>query len=474
MGGFQSLIMRFLPIDKHHLLSSLPGSPVPRRNVVRREDINRKVRVFLTFLAGQGSAQALNLLTGFVVLRWLDIGSYAKYGLTYGFQSTTNILIDLGFSATIVALVGHRVGDRLVIGKYVRAGRQFRLRLLAAVMPVAGICFLVMTRRLHWATASRIGLLLSIFVSIYFSGLEGYYGSALIVTRRLGIYYRIQVCVSLARLAGCSILHFTGNFSAVSAVWINAAGMVGSGLAYKKTSRQIMDEPLCGSPAIERQMLRYVMPNIPGAIFYALQGQIALFLIAIVGQNKGVAQVSALGRIGQLFVLMNAFTGMVLEPWFARSTDNQVLPRYFAALGTGLCFSILLVGLSVACPGCFLWALGRNYQRLNAELAWTILSGCVSYLTALTWIAISARRLIYWSSTFLNIALILVAQVAFIVLAGVPTTLRAVQFGFVSALASLIAQCINLTYGLKRGPRVQLAVDETDDRVAVTADALIS
>lgn len=90
----------------------------------------------------------------------------------------------------------------------------------------------------------------------------------------------------------------------------------------------------------------------------------------------------------------------------------------------------------------------------------------------LTWTVISARRLVYWSSTFLNIGLILAAEIVFLSVVGVPTTLRAVQFGFVSALAGLIAQCINLMYGLKHGPRVKLFVEETDDRVSAAGDIL--
>jgi O-antigen/teichoic acid export membrane protein len=444
------------------------------RHIFSRDGMSRKARILLTFLAGQGSAQALNLIMGFLVLRWLDVGSYARYGLTYGFQTTTNILIDLGFAATIVALVGHRVGERAVIGNYVRAGRHLRLRMLAAVMPIAGIVFIFMTHRLQWTAATQIGLLLSILVSIYFSGLQAYYGSALVVTRRLGTYYRVQVCAFGGRLAGCALLHFAGHLNALSAVWINTAGLVGIALAYKAISRQLVEEPLRASLPVVRQMIRYVMPNIPGVIFYALQGQMALFLIAILGHTKGIAQVSALARLGQLFVMLTTFNGVVIEPWFARSTEEHVVPKYFVALAGAVAISVLSVGFSIIWPGALLWILGKNYQDLKIELAWTIASSCTSYLMALTWTVISARRLIYWSSTFLNIGLILAAQVGFIVVVGVSTTLRAVQFGFVSALASFLAQCINLTYGLKRGPRVSLTVDQAEESMAAAGSVLIS
>jgi hypothetical protein len=442
--------------------------------IFKPEGARRRARILLTFLAGQGSVQALNLTVGFVVLHWLDVTSYARYGLTYGFQSTTNLLIDLGFSATIVALVGHRVEDRTVIGNYVRAGRHLRLRMLAVIMPIAGVIFVFMTRRLQWPAASQIGLLLSIFVSIYFSGLQAYYGAALVVTSRLASYYQVQVWAAALRLAGCVALHVAGHLDALSAVWVNSAGVVGAGLAYKVICRQLLEEPLRVSLPIVRQMIRYVTPNIPGAIFYALQGQLSLFLIAILGRTTGVAQVSALARLGQIFLLLYYFNAIVIEPWFARSAEQDVVPRYFAALAAAVFFSVIFVTVSIIWPRSLLWILGKNYANLKTELAWTIVSSCTGYLMTLTWTVISGRRLIYWRSTFLNIGLIVTAQIAFIVFVGVPTTLRAVQFGFVSALAGLIAQCINLTYGLKRGPRVHLSVDETNERMAVAGNVLVS
>ena len=436
--------------------------------------IRRRTKIVLTFLAGQGSTQALNLIAGFLVLRWLDVDSYAKYGLTYGFQSTASVLIDLGFSATIVAMIGPRVEDRRVIGNYVRAARQLRLRMITVVMPVTAVVYALMTHRLQWSAASQLSLFLSILVTIYFSGLQAYYGAAFIVSRRLAAYYRILVVAALSRVAGCTALHFAGRLDAASAVWINAAGVVGTGIACQVLSRGLIEEPRRSSPPIVRQMIRYVTPNIPGVIFYAVQAQLALFLIASLGPNKGVAQVAALSRIGQLLVFLYALNGMVIEPWFARSPKEKVLPRYFLTAALAFCFSISFVGVSVARPAWLLWIFGKNYQNLDVELAWMVVSVCLSYLASLTWTVITARRLIYWSTTFINIGLILVTEVAFAALIGTATTLRAIQFGCAGALASLVAQCINLAHGTSRGPRVGLVAEETDGGLSLVADALVS
>ncbi|WP_257237060.1 hypothetical protein, partial [Nostoc sp. 'Peltigera malacea cyanobiont' DB3992] len=46
--------------------------------------------------------------------------------MAFGFQSTFGILIDLGFSGTIIALVGDRIYDKKVVGSYIYAGKHFR------------------------------------------------------------------------------------------------------------------------------------------------------------------------------------------------------------------------------------------------------------------------------------------------------------------------------------------------------------
>jgi hypothetical protein len=205
-------------------------------------------------------------------------------------------------------------------------------------------------------------------------------------------------------------------------------------------------------------MIDYVLPNLPGVVFFALQGQISVFLISALGHTKGIGQVAALGRLGQIFTLVVALNGTVLEPWFAKSPEGEVLKRYLVAAGITIFFSVVFVGFAIAVPSGLLWILGPHYGDLRLEVSWTALNGCTSYLAGLTWTVISARRFIYWTSTFLNIGLILTTQVIFLLVGDVSTPLQAVKFGFASIAASLLAQVINLGYGLWRGPRIDLVV----------------
>jgi O-antigen/teichoic acid export membrane protein len=421
----------------------------------------RRARLLLTFFLGQGCAQTLNLLSGFLVLRWLDVGDYAQYGLTFGFQTTINLLVDLGFSTTIIALVGHRVDERSVVGDYIRAGRTLRVRVQWIVSPLSGIVFFYLTRHLSWDIRRQCSLFASIVIANYFSGVQAYYTPPLIIRRKLGTHYAIQSLSASFRILAFVLAYKTNILSAELAVWTNTIAIAIAGILYRICAKSHLNEPAKANIAVVKQMVGYVLPTLPGVIFFALQGQISVFLIAAFGQNRAVAQVAALSRLGQVFAFVSALNPTILEPWFARSPEQAILRRYIVSGFITVVFSSILVLLAGFHPAVFLWILGHHYGGLHKEVFWTILAGCTNYLAMLTWTVISARRLVYWRSTFVNIALVLGTQISFLAFHGITTSLDAVQFGSISVAASLLAQFTNLAHGLRNGPRLHLVADQS-------------
>jgi len=434
-------------------------------------NLQRRARILLTFMGGQGAAQGLNLLCGLFILRWLPITEYSQYGLVYGFQMLVNAGLDLGFAGTIVALVGHRINDKSIIGNYVLAGRRMRTKMMLFVLPAVSIFYYFMTKHLHWQASTQVLLLLSICVSVNVSGFQSYYTSPLIIHRRLTKYYRILILTALFRLVACYLLFKVGWINSVTAAWVNVAGIALTGFSLRAACRDLVEEPKKVNPSFTRQMVRYAMPNIPGLLFFALQGQISIFLIATFGSSTGIAQVSALGRIGQIFTLLNSINGVIVEPWFAKDDGRNVVRRYLYLVGIVLVGSAAFVGFTALFPNLLLHFLGKKYADLRLEVVWVVLQGCIGFLLGMTWTVISARRLIFWQTTFVNIIAITISQIGFIVFVGVTSPLRAIQMGCLSVTASLAAQVYNLSYGLKRGPRIDIEEHEhvREDSLPLTA-----
>jgi O-antigen/teichoic acid export membrane protein len=425
-------------------------------NKFASEKARRRLRILLVYITGQGSAQLLSLSIGLLLLRWLNVDNYAQFSVAFGFQTTLSLLTDMGFAGTIVALVGPRGDDPQVVGAYIRSGRHWRNVMLAWLTPIAAFVYIGIVRRHHWDAVSSTLLFFSIVASIYFSGMVSYYGAPLLIRGRLSHFYRHQLAGAAFRIVACGILYFTGGLSAWTTSWANALGFFLIGWLNSRESRPFIAQPVHPIPEITRQMARYVMPNLPSLIFFAFQGQISLFLISFFGQTRSIAEVGALGRLGQIFLLLSGFNGAVIEPFMARLPKERILPSYLTVLAaaSAICLAICLVGFIE--PGALLLLLGAKYESLQRETGWLVLGSSLTYLSGVVWTMGAARRWIFWTTGWISIGLIVVTQVVFLILIRVDSTLHVIWFGAATSAGYFISALFNGVYGYVRGPRIQI------------------
>ncbi|MGP8184814.1 MAG: lipopolysaccharide biosynthesis protein [Terracidiphilus sp.] len=436
----------------------MPGLVNSLGSWLRSENSRRRIRVILVYLTGQGLVQFTNLLTGFLLLRWFTVNDYAQFIVAFTFQLTLGFLTDLGFSGTIIALVGPRGDDPAVVGSYIRSGRRLRNIMLLCLTPVAAVVYVHITRQHHWPALTSFLLFASVVASIYFSGTVSYFGAPLLIRGRLSHYYRHQLAGALFRILACGALYLVGFLSAWATSWINTLGYLVVGWLFARESRAFVALPERADSGTTRQMLQYLMPQLPNVVFYALQGQIALFLISFFGQTRNIAEVGALGRMGQLFLLLSGFNGTVIEPFIARLPGQRVLRSYLLVSLFALAICVPICCLGFIDPKLLLILLGPKYASLSRETGWLILSSCVGYLTGVLWTMTAARRWIYWTTTWTSISLILVAQALFLWQIRIDNTMNAILFGLITNTAYLAAVLFNSAYGYVRGPRIEIEV----------------
>lgn len=423
---------------------------------LRSENTRRRARVVLVYLTGQGLVQFINLLVGFLLLRWLSVDSYAQFVVAFTFQLTMSFLTDLGFSGTIIALVGPRNHDPAVIGSYIRSGRRLRNILLLVLTPIAAVVYVQIVRQHHWTALTSILLFASVVASIYFSGTVSYFGAPLLIRGQLSRYYRHQLAGALFRIVACGALYLAGVLSAWATSWINALGFLVIGWLYSRESRPLATLPRHADRETTRQMVQYILPNLPSYLFFALQGQIALFLISFFGHTRNIAEVGALGRLGQLFLLLSGFNNTVIEPFMARQPEGKVLRAYLtiALSAAAICVPLCCVGFFA--PQFLLLLLGSKYSSLSRETGWLVLSSCIGYLVGLLCLMNSSRRWIFWTTSVLDIVLVVTAQTVFLCLFRVDNTLNAILFGLSTNSAYLAGALFNSFYGRIRGPRIKI------------------
>ncbi len=353
----------------------------------------------------QMAFQALQLVTGFLLASWMSIEAYAQYGLAIGFQNVLSQLTDLGIAGSLVALVGDRIHDKEVIGRHIRATLSFRRLMLLILGPLSAIGFFLLARTHGWSVSEGIILFSSILGFLIFQGRTACYTAPLLMHMQVGPLYRPGVMLNAAKLAGCALLHGFSALSASAVCWLNAIGAMFTGRLYHASARRYVTEPIDDRADAEtrRAVLRYIAPLVPVTVFYAFQGQIQVLLITMFGKSQGIAEVTALGRLGQIFLILVTFNSTLLTPFIARVPFSRLAVRYLQA-------ALFMVGVAGAFstaayffPDLFLSLLGQKYMGLHRELGLSVLSSSIGFVSGGVYAMNNTRK---WTFRWVSVAAI--------------------------------------------------------------------
>ena len=155
----------------------------------------------------------------------------------------------------------------------------------------------------------------------------------------------------------------------------------------------------------------------------------------------------------ELFVLLGAFNGIVIEPYIAKANRSDLPKRYFQILGISIFIASMICVMGFVFPQPLLWLLGSKYQKLRTEVGWVVAGACLSYVGGVMWSMHSARRWIYWWGTFAYIGIILITQVGCLILMDLSTTLGVIYFSLISTLAVMVIHVANATFGFRYGAK---------------------
>lgn len=432
--------------------------------------VTSKSRMVVQFFAAQGLTMFGNLLYGILCVRLLPTGEYAKFVILFGVQATMVILMDVNFSGTLMPLIGDRVDDRRLIADYVASLRRLADWLYGFISIIGILVFPWLVRNRGWDRRTQWEMIVIMLVACWFLRISAAYGTVLILLRDRSTWYRGQMISSYGTLTLLGVVWALGLLTGITAILLNVLGMVFVGTYYFYHARRQLGTPGTSTREKRREIVRLALPNVPQAIFFALQGQIALFLIAIFGHTTSVASVGALGRLGQLFALPMQMNPLLVTPYFAKLPKERLLKSYMIALAIAGVITVTVGVLASRLPELFLWVLGPKYHDLRLEVVLVIAAGAVACFTDLLWTINSARRFIYWSNNVLNILFILVLQVLFILHADLGTVRSVLWLNLGTNIVTLFINVLSGVYGFVRGPRtIQATIPES----ALEAEAYI-
>jgi len=204
----------------------------------------------------------------------------------------------------------------------------------------------------------------------------------------------------------------------------------------------------------KREMLRYLAPIMPSNIFNSFFGQIQIFIIAYFGSVNNIAEVGALGRLSQLFLLLSAFNMMIVEPAIAKTDHNSLFKKYIFIAIAALFISFFITWSAYSFPDIYLWVLGNKYSHLDKQLIWLIAAAGVNFLSTTIWTMSSARKWVFWWGTAFYITTVILCQLCGILTFNLATTTGVLQLSLLTAIGILIVQLSITIVGFQKEKRL--------------------
>lgn len=424
---------------------------VQERHREEQGTLRRWIGILSAYLTAQTLTQLLGIAAGLLLINVLPVAEFALYTLALSVITFFTFASDLGSTSSLVYFF-HRART---------AGEDFQ-PYLDAVLSLRRAAFLLgalaVAAGFPWmATAKGFGVAESLLVtggivlSVWFQISASLRVLALRLAARYGQSYRAEVAGGGIRLLLVLALVASRLLWAWLAVLASALAAAGAALLARSAGEGRASTDL---RPYRRRVLRYLVPSLPSALYFSIQGPLTIWLAASFGGTRNIAEVGALGRLGLILGILSNLTGVVFLPRLARITEEAVYRRRYLQFGSLLLSAALgLVVLAALFPEAFLFLLGKRYAGLHRELL-LVMAG--TGLTLLGGYAVSVNLARSWNRWEGLAVLALIGAQAFLVsVLPLSTTSGVLLFQVFTALVGLLLQLLITLGGFLRPRWVQ-------------------
>ena len=412
---------------------------------VFRERLRRWVKILSAYFTAQTLTQLAGSAAGLLFVNLMPVREFALYTLAFSVITFFNFASDLGSTTSLVYFF-HQAQ---------KEGGDFAPQ-LAAVLSLRRLGFLlgavaVVAAFPRTAGAKGFGLAESLLVTggillcVWFQIGSSLRVLALRLEDRYGHSYRAEIAGGLTRLLLAAALVAAARLEAWLGVLTSAVAAAVVYLLARPFSSPVAVSRIDLAP-YRRKVIRYLLPTLPSALFFAIQGPLNVWLAATFGGTRNIAEVGALGRLGLLVGIFSSLTGVVFLPRLARIADERLYRRRFLQFGAALAAVALAMFVAAAAlPGLFLLLLGKHYSGLHRELL-LVVGG--AGLTLLDGYAVSvnlARSWTRWQGA--AVGSLIAVQALLVALLPLSTTAGVLSFNLLGGAAALLGQLAILAVG---------------------------
>lgn len=411
--------------------------------------LNKKIFEWIRLIGITGitqvGVQVIGFLSGILIIRFLPLEEYAFYILANTMLGTITLIADGGISASVMSQGGSVWQDKRKLGAIVATGldlrKKFAIGSLALSLPI--LAYLLLQNGASWL---MVVLIILTLIPAFYAELSD---SLLDIVPKL--HQNIPALQKNQGLVSVGRLFMT--ISMVSLLPFTFTALIASGLPriYGNIKLQKIAEPYIIKEKPDKKVRKKIMSTVkrimPGAVYYCLSGQITIWILSILGNTNGLAQLGALGKFAVALSIISTIVSYLIIPRYARQRElKAVLFKYYVQI-----LVTVLIVLSAAIliiyifPNQFLWILGDSYADLEIELFYTMIGSGIGILSGVAVMLNMSRNWIV--KPILSISISIISVLVGVAIFEV-TELQGVLL--LNIFLAMVQLCIHGSYGLFR------------------------
>lgn len=405
------------------------------------------VGVVAGLMLGQAGVRLLQFLGGILIVRWLPVDEFALFTVASLLLTLVTLGANLGLTNALISLgapVREQTGR---LAALFAASQRLSRRLFVFALPVVvAVAVLLLPR--HSSDAGYALLVLAAVLAL------GYLQVELNLARSVFNLQHDARAMSLSGIVemACRLLLLAILLVSPLAAAALLAGILGAAVGRRVAWRRLRAVGVLHgrANAADRARLRaFIGPLVPSTLYFAFQGQIAVFVLSIAGQTQYLAEYGALARLGQVVSLLAVLNPFLIQPLFARvATVRVYATRSLLVVGAWIALAVVILLTAHGVPGAWLFILGDQYRELSAELPLALLVA-VLHLLGMSLYAIAIARSDTRGQSWV-IAPSLAAQLAFIAVHGVHSVSDALVVSLIPALFYALLQAVLIVRNIRQ------------------------
>lgn len=355
----------------------------------------KTVRVVLGTVFAQGLVLGLGFLAGILVVRFLPPLEYAAYTVITASVGAQIAIADAGLGNAMISRGGQTLLQPDKLGAVFNAGFAVRRRALFWLTPIGVLVTASALFRLGFDVLPSLAIALTTAPQLFLSTLTVVLETVPRLRQNVVALQRLQLSFNSLRLLITALALWVSKF-AFAAVLASALAQWWYCIRLRTLAEKDLNRGVPRDHQLENELTRQVRQTLPFAIYFAISGQLSLWLVSLFGAATAVASVGALGRLAVILVSISAAFSILAVPRFARFArdDKNIVLKFWQYQSALLVICVGLTALTALFGNQVLTVLGPHYSNLRFEAVLTVASGGVWALSSAAMNLASSRSIV--------------------------------------------------------------------------------